>query len=94
MTIMFCLIAVTTEAANKPYELITEYYTVQDQDTLDSIARTFIKKNTYGKRKLKEFEQGILELNPELLSRDPRQGDVLMINYWIKGDDCHGKKNS
>lgn len=68
----------------EPWELVKVEYTVQEGDTLESVAKEFMKKNTYGKRELHEFESGIKELNPWLLKRDMRAGDELDISYWIK----------
>ncbi len=64
-------------------ELIKTTYTVQENDSLNSITTKFIKKNTYGKRNFYEFREGIKELNPWLLERTMVIGDLLHINYWI-----------
>ena len=72
------------EAAEKNWNLVETEYTVQNGDTLESIAKEYIKKNTYGPRELEEFKSGIKELNEWLLDRDIKTGDILHINYWIK----------
>ncbi len=64
------------------YVLVT--YEVEAGDTLDSIAKTYMKKNTYAPRDIKEFRQGIIELNPWLLDRNMKPGDRLEIRYWRK----------
>ncbi len=69
------------------YKLIQDRYEVQEGDTLDSIAITYIDKNTYGARGFKEFRAGIIELNPWLLERDVCKGDVVRINYWVTAKD-------
>ena len=43
-----------------------------------------MEKNTYGPRELREFIEGIRELNEWLLQRDIAAGDTLRINYWEK----------
>ena len=45
------------------YEYIIEEYVVQENDTLEKIADEFIIKNTYGEREIREFTEGIKELN-------------------------------
>ncbi len=86
--LIFGLTGISAEAAantaSKPYQLIETSYTVQQSDTLRSIAETYMKKNTYGPREIREFESGIKELNPWLLKKDVKKGDVIRINYWIK----------
>jgi len=72
----------------KAYCLVTENYTVQNNDTLDSITRRYIVKNTYGKREFHEFRDGIIELNYDIFKqRDIRKGDNLVITYWIPNED-------
>jgi len=71
------------------YQLITEMYDVQDGDTLSTIAQEFMEKNTYSKRELKEFEYGIVEINPFLAKREKEGfilyvGETIKINYWVK----------
>lgn len=75
----------------KAYLLVTENYTVQDNDTLDSITKHYIVKNTYGKREFKEFRDGIIELNYNIFKeRNIRKGDNLVINYWIPNPNNTG----
>ena len=66
-----------------PWIFVEDHYTVQSGDTLSRIANEFIKKNTYAPREIREFTEGIKELNPELLKRDVIPGEVIDINYWI-----------
>ena len=66
-----------------PWVFVEYHYTVQSGDTLSKIANEFIKKNTYAPREIREFTEGIKELNPELLKRDVIPGEVIDINYWI-----------
>lgn len=73
-------------------KLVETSYAVKDGDTLRSISETYIAKNTGGLRYILEFESGIKELNPWLLSRPGESkvlvGDELSINYFIEdGDD-------
>ena len=75
----------TIAFANPNYTLIHDHYTVVQGDTLDSIATKYIVKNTYGKREIREFKEGIKEINPQLLQREVKVGEVININYWING---------
>jgi hypothetical protein len=84
MIMLVALLSTTCYAAEKNYELIETTYTVQEDDTLRSIASSYIEKNTYGAREIREFTAGIKELNPWLLNRSLTAGDKLRINYWIK----------
>lgn len=65
------------------YEYIVELYTIRQEDTIDTIARKFIEKNTYGKREIREFTAGIRELNQILHDDEVGVGDVIKISYWI-----------
>ena len=49
------------------YRLVEETYTVQPGDTLWTIGETFMEKNTYGRRYLPEFIEGIKQNNDELV---------------------------
>lgn len=66
--------------------LVTETCTVAAGDTLDGIAARYMARNDYGPRDVREFRQGIIELNYDLLGdREPGliyPGDRLKINYW------------
>jgi nucleoid-associated protein YgaU len=70
-------------------KLVTETYIVQHGDNLWNIAARYMVKNTYGPREIREFYQGIIELNFDSVfaGRKPGlvlPGDRLQINYWIK----------
>lgn len=75
------------QATVPEYEFIIEEYTVQENDTLDSIAREFITKNTYGQREIREFTAGIRELNNILPGDEVNQGQIIKISYWISACD-------
>lgn len=94
LIIVFLLIAATfilgagsTSPKEKP-QLVTEIYIVREGDTLWNIAANFMPKNTYGRREIREFYSGIIELNYDEIfaGRVPGQiypGDKLKINYWV-----------
>ena len=64
--------------------LVEASYTVQAADTLQSIAAEYMQKNTYGKREIREFIEGIRQLNEQLVNGSIHTGEVIRINYWIK----------
>lgn len=81
--------------AKIPGKMIEETYTVKHGDTLWSVGEKFIVKNTYSARNIREFQEGIYELNYEsvFLNREskgwarPKEvlpGDKLKIVYWVK----------
>lgn len=68
-----------------PQKLVETTYEVQAGDTLRDISEKFLPLNTGGRRYILEFEEGIVELNPEL-QRDRGTiypGQKIRINYWI-----------
>ena len=75
---------------NKPpdgYQHVTENYIVKSGDTLWSIAEKYMAKNTYGKRDIREFYHGIIEVNYDTVFKDRpdraiHPGDNLEIHYW------------
>ena len=67
--------------------LIEETYTVKKGDTLRDIATEYLKKNTGGRRYILEFEQGIIDINPELQDGNAghiKPGQKIRINYFVK----------
>lgn len=89
-TIIVAAVAVTflTGFYDGPQKLIEDVYIVKEGDTLRDISERFLPLNTGGRRYILEFEQGIVELNPELQKDRGRiyPGQELRINYWIKGE--------
>ena len=82
----FCLLGFD-EPVPEGAVLITETCTVAAGDTLDGIATRYMRLNDYGPRDIREFRQGIIEANYELLGSrsDPAliyPGDKLRLNYW------------
>ena len=80
----FLLMTANCQAAEVDYVLVEASYTVQASDTLQSIAAAYMQKNTYGKREIREFTEGIRELNEQLVIGTVHTGDIIRINYWIK----------
>ncbi|MSU08869.1 LysM peptidoglycan-binding domain-containing protein [Veillonellaceae bacterium WCA-693-APC-5D-A] len=67
-------------------KLVQTVYTVREGDTLREISERFLPLNTGGRRYILEFEEGIVQLNPELWENrgDIRPGQQIKINYWVK----------
>ncbi|MDF2535506.1 MAG: Peptidoglycan-binding lysin protein [Bacillales bacterium] len=93
LAILVVLIALSlTGFADNPkdYELKTDTYIVQKGDTLWNIADTYMQKNSYGTRDIREFKTGIQQLNydryPEIKSGLIHPNDELQISYWIRKD--------
>ena len=66
-------------------KLVQTVYTVKDGDTLRDISEMFLPLNTGGRRYILEFEEGIVELNPELQQNRGKiyPGQKIRINYWV-----------
>ena len=67
-------------------KLVETVYTVREGDTLRDISERFLPLNTGGRRYILEFEEGIVELNPELWENRGSiyPGQEIRINYWVK----------
>lgn len=67
-------------------KLVETVYTVKDGDTLRDISERFLPLNTGGRRYILEFEEGIVELNPELWENRGSiyPGQKIRISYWVK----------
>lgn len=81
LVLFSCLFIVAVVSAAASGILCEEEYTVKEGDTLDSIAREFIEKNTYSIREFKEFREGIKESN-NMTDNNIYVGQVLIIHYW------------
>lgn len=81
--VLLLLLNASVCQATPGYEYIIEEYVVQENDTLEKIAGEFIIKNTYGEREIREFTEGIKELNC-LLSNEIETGQIIKISYWTK----------
>jgi len=66
----------------KDYRLVEEIYVVQSGDTLQTIGETYMAKNTYGRRYLPEFIEGIKEENN--LTGEVEPGQKIRITWWEK----------
>ena len=71
---------------SRPYEFVEEVYVVQKGDTLWTIGEEYMEKNTYGRRYLPEFVQGIIQENDELVESHGQvePGQKIKITYWVK----------
>ena len=67
-------------------KLVQTVYTVKDGDTLRDISEMVLPLNTVGRRDILEFEEGIVELNPELHGNRGNiyPGQQIKVNYWVK----------
>lgn len=82
MKIVVLLVLVVTQCG---YTFVTETYTVTKSDTLQSIAEKYITKNTGTVREVDEFQEGIRELNFDVIGNgEVKAGEVLKITYWEK----------
>ena len=79
-------VTLLTGAYSSDQKLVQTVYTVKDGDTLRDISERFLPLNTGGRRYILEFEEGIVQLNPELWENrgDIRPGQQIKINYWVK----------
>ncbi len=87
MAALLVCVGSVSEAAeidHRTWTVVHVSYEVQKGDTLDSIAKKYIQKNTYGVREINEFREGIMEINSWLMTRALKQGDIIRINYWEK----------
>ena len=83
--ILITVLFISGTCAAQPYKFVHHEYTVQAGDTLDTIAENFCKKNTYGPRDIKEFRQGIIEINESLwTSTEVKEGQKIYINWFEK----------
>ena len=69
-------------------KLVQTIYTVKEGDTLRDISEMFLPLNTGGRRYILAFEEGIVELNPELHGNRGNiyPGQRIKVNYWVKGE--------
>ena len=67
-------------------KLVQTVYTVKDGDTLRDISEMFLPLNTGGRRYILQFEESIVELNPELHGNRGNiyPGQQIKVNYWVK----------
>ena len=80
------LVTLLTGAYSGDQKLVETVYTVREGDTLRDISERFLPLNTGGRRYILEFEEGIVELNPELWENRGSiyPGQEIRINYWVK----------
>ena len=76
-----------SEAAMPKWVLIHDAHHVVEGETLDSITRVYMKKNTYGPRGFEEFREGIIDLNNLRDNQTVHPGQELRINYWVTPEE-------
>ncbi|BEU87426.1 hypothetical protein TAMA11512_08900 [Selenomonas sp. TAMA-11512] len=76
--------AIRDDAADAVF--VEETYIVKPGDTVWSIAEEYLPKNTYSRRYILEYVEGIKENNPWLVERKSQlqPGDELVMTYWVK----------
>lgn len=69
--------------------LVETTYKVRRGDVLRDISETYLEKNTYGRRYILEFEEGIHELNPWIREQNGviYPGQIIRINYWVNAGE-------
>ena len=79
-------VTLLTGAYSGDQKLVETVYTVRKGITLRDISEMFLPLNTGGRRYILEFEEGIVELNPELWENRGSiyPGQEIRINYWVK----------
>lgn len=79
-------VTLLTGAYRGDQKLVETIYTVREGDTLRDISEMFLPLNTGGRRYILEFEEGIVQLNPELWENRGSiyPGQQIKINYWVK----------
>lgn len=66
---------------------VTQTYTVQSNDSLETISEQFIVNNTGTIRRSDEFREGIRQLNYDVIGEGKvKEGQVLQIGYWTKNE--------
>ena len=86
LVFMFLVVIGFSTCFASGYTLVQDSYVVQAGENLETITVSYMEKNTYGLREFKEFQSGIIEINPWLLEREIQAGDVLNINYWVTAE--------
>lgn len=76
-----------SEAAMSKWVLIHDAHRVVEGETLDSITRDYMEKNTYGPRGFDEFREGIIDLNNLGDNPTVHPGQELRINYWVTPEE-------
>ena len=81
--ILFAGFVAVVMATATGFKYVTVDYTVTESDKLQTIAERFIIRNTGTVRDIREFREGIRELNYSIVGNgEPLQGEILKINYW------------
>lgn len=82
--VLLLLLSMASLCSANPTMRLEATHVVKEGETLDSIAKAYMTKD----REIREFKEGIVEMNYEMIfekriDKRVRHGDKLIIGYWI-----------